>query len=169
MSKEKNKESGSKTIDTDRRFRWGILGCVTILFLIILFPSLVITKHQYNLGDVAERDIKSPRDFFIEDKAATELNRQKAVEEVLTVYDYDPGLGDRLTRKVDEAFAKLRAAAAPLDDANIDRFTRTMTTAIVLSIDKAEFPLALALGIVLLSISLSINVLFQYVQGGGRE
>jgi len=52
---------------------------------------------------------------------------------------------------------------------NIDRFTRTMTTAIVVSIDKAEFPLALALGIVLLSISLSINVLFQYFQGGGRE
>lgn len=52
---------------------------------------------------------------------------------------------------------------------NIDRFTRTMTTAIVVSIDKAEFALALALGIVLLSISLSINVLFQYFQGGGRE
>ena len=52
---------------------------------------------------------------------------------------------------------------------NIDRFTRTMTTAIVVSIDKAEFPLALALGVVLLSISLSINVLFQYFQGGGRE
>ncbi|MFW6124952.1 MAG: ABC transporter permease [Pirellulales bacterium] len=52
---------------------------------------------------------------------------------------------------------------------NIDRFTRTMTTAIVVSIDKAEFPLALALGIVLLGISLSINVLFQWVQGGGRE
>lgn len=52
---------------------------------------------------------------------------------------------------------------------NIDRFTRTMTTAIVVSIDKAEFAVALALGIVLLSISLSINVLFQYFQGGGRE
>lgn len=52
---------------------------------------------------------------------------------------------------------------------NIDRFTRTMTTAIVRYIDMAEFALALALGIVLLCISLSINVLFQYVQGGGQE
>jgi len=52
---------------------------------------------------------------------------------------------------------------------NIDRFTRTMTTAIVRYVDMGEFALALALGIVLLSISLSINVLFQYVQGGGRE
>jgi len=52
---------------------------------------------------------------------------------------------------------------------NIDRFTRTMTTAIVRYVDMAEFALALALGIVLLSISLSVNVLFQYFQGGGRE
>jgi putative nucleotidyltransferase with HDIG domain len=115
MSKEKNKESGSKNIVSDRRYRWGILCCVTILFSIILFPSLVITKHQYSLGDVAERDIKSPRDFFIEDKAATELNRQKAVENALTVYDYDAGLAGSLTRKVDEVFAKLRTTAAPQD------------------------------------------------------
>jgi len=52
---------------------------------------------------------------------------------------------------------------------NVDRFTRTMTTAIVLNVDMGDFALALALGVVLLSISLSINVLFQYFQGGGRE
>ena len=52
---------------------------------------------------------------------------------------------------------------------NIDRFTRTMTTAIVRYVDMAEFAMALALGIVLLAISLSINVLFQYFQGGGGE
>ena len=111
MNIEKNKEAGARHIDYDRRFRWGILFCVTILFSIILFPSLVITKHQYSLGDVAEKDIKSPKDFFIEDQAATELNRQKAVEDVLTVYDFDAGLAERLTRKVDEVFAKLRASA----------------------------------------------------------
>ncbi len=75
MGKEKNKESGSKFLDSDNRFRWGILCSVAVLFSIILFPNLVITKHQYILGDVAERDIKSPRDFFIEDQAATEINR----------------------------------------------------------------------------------------------
>ena len=52
---------------------------------------------------------------------------------------------------------------------NIDRFTRTLTTATVLNVDMGNFALALALGIVLLAISLSINVLFQWLQGGGRE
>lgn len=52
---------------------------------------------------------------------------------------------------------------------NADRFTRTMTTSIVLNVDMGNFALALALGIVLLAVSLSINVVFQYVQGGGQE
>jgi tungstate transport system permease protein len=52
---------------------------------------------------------------------------------------------------------------------SIDRFTRTMTTAIVRYVDMGEFALALALGILLLGISLSINVVFQYFQGGGDE
>ncbi len=52
---------------------------------------------------------------------------------------------------------------------NAERFTRTMTTAIVLNVDMGQFALALALGIVLLTMSLAINVLFQYIQGGGQE
>ncbi len=79
MGQEKNKKSDPKFHHYDRRFRWGILCTVAVLFSIILFPNLVITRHQYNLGDVAERDIKSPRDFFIEDQAATEINRQQSV------------------------------------------------------------------------------------------
>ncbi len=112
MSKDKNRESVKKSLDSAKRFRAGILLSVTILFSIILFPNLIVTKHQYNLGDVAERDIKSPRDFFIEDKALTEANRQHAQEAVLTVYDYDTGLAASLTSKVDEIFTEMRAAAA---------------------------------------------------------
>jgi len=52
---------------------------------------------------------------------------------------------------------------------NADHFTRTMTTAIVVNTDMGNFGLALALGIVLLAISLSINVVFQYFQGAGIE
>src|SRR5210317_1201116 len=112
MSKEKNKESSNKFLDYDRRFHWGILLTVAILSSIILFPNLVITRHQYTLGDVAERDIKSPRDFFIEDQAATEINRQQSVEKVLTVYDYDADLARTLSRNLESAFAEMRAASA---------------------------------------------------------
>ena len=49
---------------------------------------------------------------------------------------------------------------------NADHFTRTMTTAIVVNVDMGRFASALALGMVLLAISLTINVVFQYLQGG---
>ena len=42
---------------------------------------------------------------------------------------------------------------------NIDRVTRVMTTTIALETSKGDLPLALALGIILLSISLIINVI----------
>ena len=115
MSKDKNKEPVGRILDSDRRFRWAVLFSLTILFSLILFPSLVTTKHQYDLGDVAERDIKSPRDFFIEDQAATELNRQRAEEKVLTVYDYDTELGPQIALNVEEIFAQMRAASTAHD------------------------------------------------------
>ena len=48
---------------------------------------------------------------------------------------------------------------------NIRGFTRTMTTAMALQYDKGEFILAVALGIILLSISLFINIMLNYFQG----
>ncbi len=48
---------------------------------------------------------------------------------------------------------------------NIKGFTRTMTTAMALEHNKGEFVLAVALGVVLLSVSLLINIVFQLIQG----
>ena len=111
MSKDRKKEPDSKFIDDERRFRWVILFAVAILSSIILFPNLVITRYQYNLGDVAERDIKSPRDFFIEDQVATENNRRQSVDKVLTVYDFDSELAGALAHNVQAVFAEMRASS----------------------------------------------------------
>jgi tungstate transport system permease protein len=48
---------------------------------------------------------------------------------------------------------------------NIKGFTRTMTTAMALEYDKGEFTLALALGIVLLSVSFLLNFTLAFFQG----
>ncbi|WP_373498150.1 ABC transporter permease [Desulfococcus sp.] len=48
---------------------------------------------------------------------------------------------------------------------NARGFTRTMTTAMALEYDKGEFVLAIALGMILMTISLFINVLLNYFQG----
>lgn len=48
---------------------------------------------------------------------------------------------------------------------NIRGFTRTMTTAMALEYDKGEFTLAVALGIVLLLVSLFVNAALAFFQG----
>ena len=52
---------------------------------------------------------------------------------------------------------------------NARGFTRTMTTAMALEYDKGEFVLAVALGLVLMAISLVINVALNMIQGRGGK
>jgi tungstate transport system permease protein len=51
---------------------------------------------------------------------------------------------------------------------NIRGATRTITTAIALETSKGEFGQAIALGLILLVLSLGINAFIQYLQGKGR-
>jgi tungstate transport system permease protein len=48
---------------------------------------------------------------------------------------------------------------------NIKGFTRTMTTSMALEYDKGAFSLAVALGIVLMTLSFAMNILFHFFQG----
>lgn len=93
-------------------FKWLMLLLLVGVFLILLYPNLVVRQHRYSLGDIAERDIKATRDFFVEDKAATAANQKQAVEQVLTVYDFDPRLASQLMEKTRDAFARMRVVAA---------------------------------------------------------
>jgi tungstate transport system permease protein len=52
---------------------------------------------------------------------------------------------------------------------NARGFTRTMTTAMALEYDKGEFVLAVALGLVLMAISLLVNVALNLIQGRGGK
>ena len=52
---------------------------------------------------------------------------------------------------------------------NIDGFTRTMTTAIALETSKGDLPLAIGLGIVLISIVIAINALAWAVRRAGER
>jgi len=86
----------------------AVLAGVVLGFTLILYPRILVPRQVYRLGDVAQKDVKTPRQLFVRDPAATELKRQQAVQEVLTVYDHDTEMAARLARTLDEAFADLR-------------------------------------------------------------
>jgi hypothetical protein len=83
----------------------SLLMILTSMLTIFLYPNLVIRPQHYELGDVVERDIKAHRDFFVEDKHATERKRRHAANSVLTIYDYDETLLNQIIRQIHEAFA----------------------------------------------------------------
>jgi putative nucleotidyltransferase with HDIG domain len=113
---EKKVRKLTQTFGTDPQVPWIILILITAAFILIIYPGLIVTDQRYAPGDVAERDIKAPQDFLVEDTAATEANRRKAEDRVLTVYDYDPALAASISRTVRGAFSAVRgggAAGAP--------------------------------------------------------
>ena len=107
---DKNKDSILNRFHTSAQVKWLILGGVTLVFTIILYPNLVNTHFTYLPGDVAERDIKAPKDFLIEYKEATEAKRKQAIEGVLTVYDHDETLAQKITKRIQQAFNDARKA-----------------------------------------------------------
>jgi putative nucleotidyltransferase with HDIG domain len=105
--------------------RWIILLASVVVFCAILYPGLADTRLNYQIGDVAQRNIKASHDFLIEDRTATETNRADAANAVLTVYDHDTQLARRMAKAIDQAFAEMRRVmtaaretlAPPLNDA----------------------------------------------------
>ncbi len=104
----KIKKTLTTFIYTSPHLRWILLSVITLVFLSLLYPNLIHNPLSYNLGDVVERDVKSPKSFLIEDPDATETNRHKAMEEVLSVYDLDSLLAPALSKGVGQAFGLVR-------------------------------------------------------------
>ena len=87
----------------------GILAAITVIATFILYPRLIISKPNYQIGDIADRDIKAARDLLVEDKQATREKRQRADDAVLTVYDNDQSLAADLSAQIREAFSLPRS------------------------------------------------------------
>ncbi|MCP4349574.1 MAG: HDIG domain-containing protein [Desulfobacterales bacterium] len=109
MKKKKERKKSLKNFFESSSFiRWNIFIGLMVIFTTILYPNLIATRRSYNLGDVAERDIKAQRDFYVEDEEATQAERLKAEGKVLTVYDRDMTMGAKLGRQVNQAFEDIR-------------------------------------------------------------
>ena len=82
---------------------WLLLFMITIAFTVTHHPGQSNLSYFYNIGDVAKRDIKAPKNFFVEDKAATIQKKNESRESIRSVYDYDAGLIDRIATNIDNA------------------------------------------------------------------
>ncbi len=97
-----------ESVNEHTQFRWFILLGTTVLITALLFPSLWNPTRFYNIGDVAEKNIKSPKDFLIEDKGATQKKQEEVALSVLTIYDFDDALASRIEDRIAKAFGHMQ-------------------------------------------------------------
>jgi tungstate transport system permease protein len=144
--------------------RSGPLGSLGILFT----PrAMIIAQALLVLPIIAALTRQTIEDLWVEYRDELTAMRVGPVRRVTTL------LWDARFSLVTTLLAGFGRAAAEVGTVmivggNIDGFTRTMTTAIALETSKGDLPLAMGLGLVLITIILSINALAWGVRRVGE-
>lgn len=100
---ENNIKRAKEFLQTTPYVLWLMLIVITVLFTITHHPRQTQTSYSYSLGDVAQRDIKAPKNFFVEDKEATNLKKDEVKESVKNIYDFDANLIEKISSSIDAA------------------------------------------------------------------
>ncbi len=100
----------------NRQFQmWATAIFLSLIVAYLLTPSVHFIPPSYKLGSIAARDIRADRDFFVEDKAATELKRMEAVNSLPAIYDLDMDMPDRQRLQIERAFSAMEGAIRSID------------------------------------------------------
>ena len=92
------------------------------LLVVVMFTAVqalddhTVESYDYKIGDVAGRDIKAPKDFFIEDKATNLAKMDQVKGAIKTVYDFDENLLKNITASITSAMDFGRQMFPPRDN-----------------------------------------------------
>lgn len=81
----------------------GMFLLVVVLFALAQTFDHTTESYVYKIGDVAGRDIKAPKDFFIEDKVTNLAKMNHAKRSIRAVYDFDANLLKDITSDIASA------------------------------------------------------------------
>lgn len=85
----------------------ALLFGVTVLLALIIVPKGGLVPASFAPGDVASRDVKSPRDLLVEDVRLTRAKRESAAQEVPLVYRFDAAAGHRAVTRLERGLGFL--------------------------------------------------------------
>jgi putative nucleotidyltransferase with HDIG domain len=97
-------------IKTPSYQKWFIGIGMAILLTLLLSPSLTLHLKEYNVGDIATKEVKSTQDLLVEDQKSTQEKRAEAERSVLSIYDYDPAVLSESENRVRSTFESLAAS-----------------------------------------------------------
>ncbi len=84
-----------------------LLLLVTVLVTLIIVPKGGLIPDYYAAGDIATRDIKSPRDLLAEDIPLTQAKRDEAANTSPNIYDWDAVAGTQAIERTRQGLGLL--------------------------------------------------------------
>jgi tungstate transport system permease protein len=135
----------------------GFLGWLFSFKAMVLAQTLLVLPVVTALTRQAVEDAES-----IHGEQLRSLGAQPLMRSLLLAWDERYALLTVLIASFGRAISEV--GAVMIVGGNMDGFTRVMTTAIALETSKGDLPLALGLGLILLSVVLLLNVLIALVQ-----
>lgn len=106
-------------------FSGWLLLIVALLVTLIAIPKGGLIPDHYAPGDIASRDIKSPRDLLVEDLPLTRAKKAEAAAAVPYIYEYDSGFGPaalkRLRAGLEPVIQRRNAGAHPANQDDIQQ------------------------------------------------
>jgi putative nucleotidyltransferase with HDIG domain len=94
-------------IKTPTYKKWAIGIGTAIALTVLLSPGLQLPLKEYQVGDIATKEIKSTQNLLIEDQKSTGEKRAEAERAVLPLYDYDPAVLRNAAGRIRSTFESL--------------------------------------------------------------
>lgn len=100
------------------RQKAALLVGLSLIIAILLMPSFTVTSPHFQLGDIADRNIKAKRDFLIEDEEATRKKREEAASQAPVICDLHEKALQEISQRLEKAFGLMRKLVADGAGAN---------------------------------------------------
>ena len=98
--------------DKDQSLLWKkvlLLAGFSLILGVLVTPHYIVLPVNFQVGDVAEYDIKAVHDFLVTDEAATQRKEEETARESLAVYDLDEQTVENLRQRLGAVFTPLRS------------------------------------------------------------
>lgn len=87
--------------------RAAVIIIFSLLLSYLLFFQMTV-PYKFQIGEIANMDVVSPISFEMVDEVTTEEKRLRAEYSIPVVYDYDPGVFERLQNGIYRSFRNMR-------------------------------------------------------------
>ena len=122
-----------------------LLLLVAVLVTLIIVPKGGLIPDYYAPGDVATRDIKSPRDLLVEDVPLTQTKRDEAESAAPVIYDLDTTAGTLAIERIRQGLGLLLQRQNNIESLKADEFLLQLEADFGVPLTGEEFRLLLDL------------------------